>query len=298
MDKSELAGEALSDNTRRCYSAAIDRFKSWLGDRKTEDATVSEYLLHLYQLGFAPASGNMIAAALRWEYRSRRKPPPVGDLAAETLKNFRKAAAGRGYPARLGIQWPESEHMATLAERGGDLHGLRDAAMISTMSDALLRISELVALDLTDIESEATNTILIRRSKTDQQASGSVLFLGAVTISRIRAWTTLAGLEAGGPLFRPVLSDQPAPTRISTKTAQLRIKLWARKAGITGRISGHSFRIGSAQSLATAGAGLVDLQTAGRWKSPTMPGHYARNQLVTDGPIARYKYGIRRRRIR
>ena len=39
---------------------------------------------------------------------------------------------------------------------------------------------------------------------------------------------------------------------------------WARAAGVEGRISGHSLRVGSAQSPAAAGAGVVEMQQAGR----------------------------------
>ena len=42
---------------------------------------------------------------------------------------------------------------------------------------------------------------------------------------------------------------------------------------VAGRVSGHSLRVGSAQSLAAAGAGLVELQEAGDWQAPTMPAH-------------------------
>ena len=43
------------------------------------------------------------------------------------------------------------------------------------------------------------------------------------------------------------------------------IKRWAAEAGVEGFISGHSLRVGSAVSLAQAGASVVDMQTAGRW---------------------------------
>ena len=39
-------------------------------------------------------------------------------------------------------------------------------------------------------------------------------------------------------------------------------------------------RVGSTQSLAAAGAGLVELQEAGDWQAPTIPAHYARDQLA------------------
>ena len=40
-----------------------------------------------------------------------------------------------------------------------------------------------------------------------------------------------------------------------------------------GGVSGHSLRVGSAQSHVAAGAGLVELQEAGDWQTPTMPAH-------------------------
>ncbi len=65
----------------------------------------------------------------------------------------------------------------------------------------------------------------------------------------------------------------------------------ARAAGIEGRVSGHSLRVGGAQSLAAAGAGLVELQQAGDWRSPAMPAHYARGQPGARGAVARLRYG-------
>ena len=53
---------------------------------------------------------------------------------------------------------------------------------------------------------------------------------------------------------------------------------------MAGRVSGHSLRVGSAQSLAAAGAGLVELQEAGDWQAPTMPAHYARHQFAAPRP--------------
>lgn len=67
------------------------------------------------------------------------------------------------------------------------------------------------------------------------------------------------------------------------------IKKRAADAGVDGFISGHSLRVGSAVSLAKAGASVVDLQVAGRWKNSQMPAHYARAEMAERGAIARYK---------
>ena len=86
-------------------------------------------------------------------------------------------------------------------------------------------------------------------------------------MARVRAWLEAAGI-AGGPMFQ----------RLD-------------KAGVEGRVSGHSLRVGGAQSLAAAGASIVEMQTAGRWQSPSMPGRYARGQLAARGAVAKLRYG-------
>ena len=47
-------------------------------------------------------------------------------------------------------------------------------------------------------------------------------------------------------------------------------------------------RVGSAVSLAEAGASVVDLQTAGRWRDPKMPAHYAAAVLAERSAVARF----------
>ena len=54
-----------------------------------------------------------------------------------------------------------------------------------------------------------------------------------------------------------------------------------------GFISGHSLRVGSAVSLAQAGATVVDMQVAGRWKSSQVPGHYAKAEFTERGTTVR-----------
>ena len=100
-----------------------------------------------------------------------------------------------------------------------------------------------------------------------------------------------AGLD-DGPLFRRIRrGDRVEASAITDRAARSIIQARAADAGIEGRVSGHSLRIGAAQSLAAAGAGLVELQQAGRWDSPSMPAHYARGQLAARGAVARLRHG-------
>ena len=79
--------------------------------------------------------------------------------------------------------------------------------------------------------------------------------------------------------------------RLIPHSARRIIKKRAADAGVEGFISGHSLRVGSAVSLAQAGASVVDMQVAGRWKSSQMPVRYAKAELAERGAIARFKYG-------
>ena len=62
----------------------------------------------------------------------------------------------------------------------------------------------------------------------------------------------------------------------------------ASAAGVTGRVSGHSLRVGSAQSLVAAGASTAELMQAGRWTDERTATRYAANELAANGAVARY----------
>ena len=133
--------------------------------------------------------------------------------------------------------------------------------------------------------------LTIRRSKTDQESEGTTLYVGVPTREVIRRYCESGGITSG-PLFRRIRrGDNITNGRLSVQGARNAIKRRAHEAGVEGIISGHSLRIGSAVSLAQAGASVVDMQIAGRWKSPQMPAHYARSELTEQSAIARFKYG-------
>ena len=172
------------------------------------------------------------------------------------LAGLRREGKGRGRGQVDGVRFSEVDTAAALAANdGGSVAGLRDAALLAVASDGLLRVSEVAALDIGDVQAEpdGSGRLVVGESKTDQEGQGVVLYLGALTVQRVNAWLAAAGHQ-DGPLFRRV-------------------------------------RVGGAQSLAAGGASIVEMQTAGRWQSPTMPGHYARGQLAARGAVARVRYG-------
>ena len=94
----------------------------------------------------------------------------------------------------------------------GTTSGLRDAAPLRTMSDALLRASEVAAIGTSDVEREGDGSgrLAIRRSKTDQEAEGAVAYLTPATMTALDNWLRAAAAawsSSGryeGPAFRRV----------------------------------------------------------------------------------------------
>ena len=214
----------------------------------------------------------------------------MGAATTRVLAGFRRLAGGRGRGQVTGVRWEQADRAAEMAEQPGNLAGLRDAAIVAVASDAMLRVSEVAALDVSDVNL-AEQTVLIRRSKTDQEGKGTAQYLGKPTTERIQVWLLNSGLTEGA-LFRAVNKGGRVGGRgLTDRSIGIIIKQRARAAGVDGRVGGHSLRVGSAQSLANAGASLVEMQVAGRWLSPVMPALYVQGQLAKQGAVARLRYG-------
>ena len=232
----------------------------------------------------------MVVAALRFRARRHGRPSPVGAEASRVLGEFRHLAAERGRGKVAGVGWEEADLAAALAGETGTLAGLRDAAILAVASDALLRVSEVEALDVKDVNLDE-QTVSIRRGKSDQEGEDVVQYLGEPTAERIRAWLAGSGLTQGA-LFRAVSrAGRLRSGRLTDKSIRRIIARWGSAAGAQGRVSGHSLRVGGAQSLASAGASLAEMQAAGRWSSPVMPGRYAQGEPRDQGAVKRLRYG-------
>ena len=131
------------------------------------------------------------------------------------------------------------------------------------MSDGLLRVSETAALEVADLEVEGANTLTIRSSKTDQEAEGVVQqYIGGPTVARVRAWLSAAGI-AGGPMFQRLDKAGRPCGRLSTVSIRAIIQRRAAEAGVEGHVSGHSLRVGGAQSPGRRRC--LDRRDADRW---------------------------------
>ena len=289
-----LAAASLSANTRRAYAGALKRLDTYIGDGSLDDSALAGYLATLFAEGRSPAVAGQVVAAVRLRARILGVPSPVGPATDRVFAGFRREGRRRGRGQVAGVTWAQADAASALASTDRrTVAGLRDAAIVALASDAMLRVSEIAAIDMADLTwlDDGAGLLRIRNSKTDQEGRGAVAFLGAPTMRRVRAWVDAAG-HTTGALFRRVRRNNVVGREnISARAVRTVIAKRTTDAGVEGRVSGHSLRVGAAQSLAAAGASVVEMQIAGRWESVTMPGRYASGQLAARGAVAKFRYG-------
>ncbi len=292
-----LIGASVSPNTRRVYRGTWARLDTWLAGRVLDDSTLAAWITHLHGQGLSTATAALAVASTRFRARWSGRENPVGPMTEHTLAGIRRSSIGRGRGQVSGVTWERADAVVVAAMREGTLRGLRDAALIAVASDALLRVGEVVAVNWADLDRDPDGSAVlhVRRAKSDQEGVGATCYLGARTVAVLDAWLRRTGIGGDGrnpevPVFRSVRKGGGVGGRLSDRSARAIITARCESL-IPGRVSGHSLRVGSAMSLARAGASLVELQQAGRWKSPEMPARYTRGESARLGAVARLRYG-------
>jgi site-specific recombinase XerD len=151
------------------------------------------------------------------------------------------------------------------------------------------RRSELVALDVVDLEETETGLLVrIRGSKTDQERQGVTIAIArgdiACPVKTLRAWLDAAGIEAG-PLFRPIdKAGTVRASRLTCRSVANIVKAYAERAGFDASMfSGHSLRSGFLTSAAGKGASIFKMMDVSRHKSvDTLRGYVRDAELFKD----------------
>ena len=116
------------------------------------------------------------------------------------MAGIRREGKDRGRGQVDGLIWQDVERICVYAETEGTIAGLRDAAMIRLMSDCLLRISEVVAVNVEDLKGKV---LTLRSSKTDQEGIGESLYVCDATRNVLDRYLGRADITEGA-VFRHI----------------------------------------------------------------------------------------------
>src|SRR5579875_1090135 len=177
-----------------------------------------------------------------------------------------------------------------LANEG--LRGIRDRALLLVGFHGALRRSELVALDVEDLQFEPEGLILrIRASTTDQEGQGAEIGLPRhpdATIEPVRAreyWLEAAVITTR-PVFRSLsLRGELQATRLDGRDVARILQRAARRVGVCSDLAAHSLRAGFITAAAKAGVAIDRIAAVSRHKSvPVLLGYVRRARVLEDAP--------------
>jgi integrase len=285
----ERLERSVPENTKRAYARQWDQFTAWCSDAgrtaiPATPHTLAEYVSRLADLDRAPSTIEQAIAAIRTAHRvAGHRGQPETDAALAVLKVHRRDRAEQGKrkrkappvtlaPLRAMIETTDPQTLA----------GKRDRVLLVLGFALMARRSELAALRIGDVRfTDDGLTVLIRSSKTDQDAVGAEVNIPVGVhpdtdpVRLVRAWlSVLAELGVSeGPLLRRVnrwgrLQDGG----MSGAAVNEVVQRLAVAAGLDGAadFTAHGLRAGAPTEAAKAGHPTSFIAEHGRW-SKTSP---------------------------
>lgn len=268
-----LAGRWLAslgtENTRQAYRRDLTDFVGWCADKggdplDAERAALDVYRLDLEQRGLRPSTVARRLSALSSFYRYALD---AGAISTAPTERVRRPRVDNESP-RLGLDTDEARNLLAVAEA----HGPRDYALACLLLLNGLRVSEAVALDAGDLETERGHHVVRIHGKGGKVR---VAPLSPQTVAAVTA--ALEGREAG-----PVLTDTEGRQLNRAQAARIVQRLCFR-AGIPKRVSPHSLRHSFVTLALEAGVPIHVVQDAAGHASPETTRRYDRARHALDG---------------
>lgn len=171
----------------------------------------------------------------------------VGEIEASPVSVVRTPRLDKRLPKCLDVE--EVERLLSAPDPSTVL-GARDRAILETLYSAGLRISELVGLNIEDLD-EFSEAVRIRGKGRKERIAP----LGGPAIEAIRAYLELRGRPGHGPLF-----VNKNDRRLSGRSVRRKLDRYLQVAGLPVHISPHALRHSFATHLLNAGADLRSVQ--------------------------------------
>ncbi len=244
----------LSRHTVSAYARDLGGFGAWLIDRQCDDLNVAEglltgYLVSLSQRGLSARSQARALSALRGFFRFLMQEGRTTQDPTELLEGPRLI---RKLPAVLS---PEEVERLLAAPMGDKPNRVRDRAMLQTMYAAGLRVTELVDLDLGDVNLDEGFLSALGKG-----AKRRIVPIGHHARAAVTDYLAEVRPAWAHPSSRACFVT--ARGHAMTRQGFWRIvKKYAKAAGITKPISPHKLRHSFATHLLMGGADLRSVQT-------------------------------------
>ena len=268
----------FSEHTLKCYNTDLQQYVEFLDTSHTDQtsqhsfesggaatavamevrteilsvtaATVREFLVALHNKNYSRATTARKLATLRsfYKFLVRR-----GYLQSSPVAVIRTPKQEKRLPKFLEIE--QIEALFDAPDRDTIL-GLRDWAMLEVMYSTGVRVSELVGLDITDVDFD--ESILHVRGKGRRERLSPA---GQRALDAIRQYIAKRGQPKPGQIVdQQALFVNKSGQRLSTRSVRRKLDKYLAQAGLDPSISPHTLRHTFATHMLNKGADLRSVQ--------------------------------------
>ncbi len=245
----------VSPHTLKGYREDLESLAVYLSDDSGKPPApggigpldLRQYISDLHEAGYARTSISRRLASLRSFFRFAQREGIVDSNPAKPLRNPRKQ---RQLPHFMTSD--EVERLL-LAPDSHQRMGARDLAILETMYSTGVRVSELVGLNLADVELEEGVARVRGKGKRERYAP-----LGSCAVGAIRGWLEHRQEEELGR--DDAIFVNRLGSRLSTRSVGRMLEKYLAKAGLDRRTTPHTLRHSFATHLLDRGADIRSVQ--------------------------------------
>jgi integrase/recombinase XerD len=252
----------LSRNTIDAYGRDLARYERFLRERGVTDPIhagepeISEFVGELSSAEYLPGKpyrASSVARALAAVRSYHRFLVREGDTEADPAEGVVRPKVPRTLPRPLSVD--EVSTLVSAPPDDGTPVALRDRAMLETLYGAGLRISELVGLDVDDVDLEEGSVRAVGKGSRERIVPLGRYATGALDAYLVQGRPSLIRPRTRGALF---LNQRGG--RLTRQGCTNIVKAMARRAGIRKRVTPHMLRHSFATHLLEGGADVRVVQ--------------------------------------
>ena len=244
----------VSSNTLQSYKRDLKQFEKYLNENAKEyaevtDEGIKEYIDYMQEIGKKPSTISRGLASIRsfYQYETKNK-----TLEKDPTEGIQSPKIEKRVPSVL-----TSKEVALLLEQpqNVDLKGIRDKAMLEFAYATGMRVTEIISLNIDDVNLE-TGYVTCRSGKKERTVPIGNMSLKALKEYILNARKTMIKDEDEKALFVNVNGQ-----RLTRQGFWKIIKYYKEQAHIEKEITPHVLRHSFATHLLQNGADLKSIQT-------------------------------------
>jgi site-specific recombinase XerD len=284
----DFAKASKAKATQAAYESDFRIFQSWCRPRglnalPATAESLCAFLADQATLGKRASTLGRRLAAVRYFHRAAGHETPTGDEKVKAVLSGIRRTIGAA-PVRKKAATSDLV-LGMIGGKGASLREIRNRAILLLGFAGAFRRSELVALNVDDLEETSEGMLVrLRRSKTDQEGVGRRVAIPrgeiACPVAALRAWLDAAGITEGA-IFRRILNKRAqrvTECRLAARNVAAIVKQGAARLGFDpSTFGGHSLRAGFVTSAVKRGANLIKITDVTGHRSLEMLRTYSRD---------------------